>query len=144
MEINLNTKIIDVVNTRITSLHLKDSIDKANILFDQTNKNILPVIVGGDFKGVLFKQNFNAIEKANKFMIKLGEKFIDISPMKVEDFYKKDVKVLSIQSEIIDALEFFVEYRQYYIPIIDEKKFVGLVTPFDVFKYLIELNLYQD
>ena len=138
MEINLNTKIIDVVNTRITSLHPKDSIDKAVTLFEQTNRNILPVVVGEEFKGILHRQNFDRNEKSNTFMIRLGSRQVDVSAMVVEDFYRRDVMVENINTQVIDALQFFVKYRQYYIPVVDGRKFVGLVTPFDIFQFLID------
>ncbi|MBT8233445.1 MAG: CBS domain-containing protein [Saprospiraceae bacterium] len=142
MNINLNTKIIDIVNKKIRTLHPKDSIEHAQIIFQQTDRKILPVVSNHELKGILFKQTFKAIEKTNKFLIKVNKQLVDISPMRVEDFMTTDVKVLSVRSEIIDALEFFTEHRQYYIPIIDIKTFVGLVTPYDFFKFCI--NIYEE
>ncbi len=139
MSINLDSKIIDVVNTKIISLHPKDSIKTATELFNRTNKNLLPVLVGHEFRGVLFKQNFSAVKKANTFLLRVQKTTVDISPMLVEDFYADEVKIMSIKSSIRDAMKFFTTYRQYYIPIIDESKFIGLVTPFDIFKHFLEL-----
>ena len=140
MNINLNTKLIDIVNTKIRTLHPKDSIENAQILFEQTDRKILPVVSNHEFKGILFKQSFKAIDKANKFLIKVDKQMVDISPMRVEDFMTTDVKVLSVRSEIIDALEFFTTHRQYYIPVMEMKAFVGLISPFDFFKFCIELH----
>ena len=124
MKINLDTEINEVVNINIATLHPKDSIERALNLFELKNIKILPVISNQEIKGILFKQNFKAIEKANKFFVKIDKQLFDISPMRVEDFMTTDFKVLSIRSKNIDALEFFIEHRQYYIPIVDMKKFV--------------------
>jgi len=133
-------KIIEIVNTRITSLHPKDSIQKAQLLFDRMEKNIIPVLVGNEFRGVLIRQDFKALEKANKFIVKVKQQMVDVSQMTVEDFYKHDVRVLDVNAKLFDALEFFIANRQYYIPILKDNAFIGLVTPFDVFKYLVKLE----
>ena len=143
MKINLDTEINEVVNLNIATLHPKDSIERALDLFERKNRKILPVISNHEIKGILFKQNFNAIDKVNKFMVKIDRQLFDISPMRVEDFMNTDFKVLSIRSKIIDALDFFTEHRQYYIPIVDIKTFVGLVTPFDIFQYFKELHFFD-
>ena len=143
MKINLDTEINEVVNLNIATLHPKDSIERALDLFERKNRKILPVISNHEIKGILFKQNFKAIDKANKFMVKIDQQLFDISPMRVEDFMNTDFKVLSIRSKIIDALDFFTEHRHYYIPIVDIKTFVGLVTPFDIFQYFKELHFFD-
>ena len=136
--------IAEVVNENITTLHPKDSIDNALRLFELKNKKLIPVISNHEIKGVLFNQNFKAIDKANKFLVRLDKQMYDISSMRVEDFMSTDFKVLSIRSTLIDALEFFLKYRQYYIPIVDMKRFVGLITPFDLFHYFQELHEFDN
>ena len=140
MKTNLYSQVEEVVNKNIRTLHPKDSIERAMDLFEQTNRKILPVVSNQEIKGILFKQNFKAVDKANKFFVKLDRQIYDISPMRVEDFMTTDFKVLSVRSKLIDALNFFLEYRQYYIPVVDMKQFVGLITPFDVFQYFKELH----
>ncbi len=144
MKTNLNTKITEITNTRITTLHPKDTIEKAKAIFDRIKKNILPVVVGNEFRGVLIKQDFQAVNKANKFIVKTGGKMVDISQLRVEDFYKShEIKVLGTESLILEALEFFVTHRQYYIPVLDNNIFIGLVTPFDVFKYILDAEQHK-
>lgn len=140
MKTNLYSQLEEVVNKNIRTLHPKDSIERAMDLFEQTNRKILPVVSNQEIKGILFMQNFKAVDKANKFFVKLDRQIYDISPMRVEDFMTTDFKVLSVRSKLIDALNFFLEYRQYYIPVVDMKQFVGLITPFDVFQYFKELH----
>jgi len=143
MTINLNSPISEIINTRITTLHPKDTIKHAEQLFIQSDRRILPVIVGGKYRGVLQQNNFHTIRKANSFYVKVGNKALDISAMKVEDFYSAKVVTLSTEAYIKDAIELFVKCRQYYIPIVDDDEFVGLVTSYDVFSYILEKNFKQ-
>jgi len=44
MGINLNTKIIDLVNTKFRTLQPRHSIQNAELIFNEINRKILPVL----------------------------------------------------------------------------------------------------
>lgn len=140
MKLNLDSPISEVINTKITSLHPKDTIKHAEELFAQTDRKVLPVLVGGKYRGILYRQNFDTIKKTKSFYVKALDKAIDISPMAIEDVYTTKVVTLNTNACIKDAIELFVRYRQYFIPIVDDDKFIGLVTSYDVCKYILEKN----
>lgn len=137
MNIDLNTKIIDITYSKVTTLHPKDSIKKAELLFSQIDVKVLPVAVGGALRGVLLKGDFRNISKTNQNLIKYFDKQYDFAEMTVEDYMIKDFKVLDIKSKVIDAIRFFKRFRQYYIPIVDDQQLVGMVTPYDVFDFIL-------
>ncbi len=137
LQLDASASIMDVVNTKISTLHPKDTIARAEELFNWTKKNIIPVIVDDRFCGVIIKQEFKSINKANQFIVGVGSARLDISRMLVQDFYNKDTKVLESTATLQDCIEFFLEYRQYFIPVLDKERFLGLVTPFDIFNKLI-------
>jgi len=45
---------------------------------------------------------------------------------------KKDIKTISSEATIEDAAEIFVKYRIHRLPVVDEGKLVGIITPTDL------------
>lgn len=143
MKLYLDCPISEFINTKITSLHPKDTIKHAEQLFDLTDRKVLPVLVGGKYRGILYHQNFDTIKKAKSFYVKIVDKALDTSHMAVEDFYSNRVVTLNSKACLQDAIQLFVRCRQYFIPIVDDDEFVGLVTSYDVFSYILEKNFKQ-
>ena len=137
MNLDLDTKIIDITYSRVTTLHPKDSIKKAELIFSQIDRKVLPVVVNGALRGVLLKGDFKNLTKTSHNLLKYYDKKYDFGEMTVEDYMVKDVKVLDIRYKVIDAIRFFRTYRQYYIPIVDDQQLIGIVTPYDVFDFII-------
>ncbi len=137
MNIDFNDKIIEITNTNIQTLHPKDTLKKAIELFKRTERNILPVTVSNQFKGVLINQKFYPGDHKNQFSITTSFGKVDISHHYVEDYMATEIKCIAAKSSILNAMEFFVRERQYFLPILHDKQFVGLVTPYDVFKYIL-------
>lgn len=137
MNLDLDTKIIDITYSRVTTLHPKDSIKKAELIFSQIDRKVLPVVVNGVLRGVLLKGDFKNLTKTTHNLLKYYDTKYDFGEMTVEDYMVKNVKVLDIKSKVIDAINFFRTHRQYYIPIVDDQQLIGIVTPYDVFDFII-------
>ena len=137
MNLDFDTKIIDITYSRVTTLHPKDSIKKAELIFSQIDVKVLPVVVSGALRGILLKGDFRNLSRTNQNLIKYFDKQYDFAEMTVEDYMVKDVKVLDIKSKVIDAVRFFKKFRQYYIPIVNDQQLVGMVTPYDVFDFIL-------
>lgn len=137
MSPTLERKIIEITNTAILSVHPKDPVKKAKELFQSSEINILPVLVANQFLGVVYRNGFKSMKQVQFIMDRNYDVTVDLDNMPVDAFVDKKIKSLTIDSKIKDALEFFVSNRQYFIPILDEANFIGIVTPFDVFRYLL-------
>lgn len=138
MNINLDTNIIDITHVRMTTVHPKDSIKTAETIFSQIDRSVLPVVVNGALRGILLKADFQNIRKTNNNLLKYYDKKYAFGEMTVEDYMIRNYKVLDINSSLLDAIRFFKANRQYYIPIVEESRLIGLVTPYDVFTSILE------
>ncbi len=134
----LDQNIVEVTNTNILSVHPKDTVKKAKEILDASNRNLLPVLVSNQFVGVVFKKGFQSIRKVQFLMDRNYDVSFDLDKISIDQYVDTSVKSLGVSAKIKDALEFFIEHRQYYIPILDGKNFVGLVTPFDVFQFILK------
>ncbi len=140
MNIDLNIDVLKFMATNITVVHPKESISAAEKNFKRVNKKILPVVSNGDLRGILFDRDFESLNKTNSYIVKISGQNYSFGGMTVEDYMTTDFYVLSVNSKLSDVVKFFTEKRQYYIPIVDDKKLVGFITPFDIFAYLQDLQ----
>ncbi|NNF20777.1 MAG: CBS domain-containing protein [Saprospiraceae bacterium] len=130
-------KITEIMSVRLTTIHPKDNIGKAEMLFKNIDKNVLPVVVNNELKGILLRRDFKSLARTKNYInTRLGGKFT-AQNMTVEDFMTREVKVLLTEKTIKDAIQFFIDYKQYFIPILDGREIVGIVTPHDVFKFIL-------
>lgn len=137
---NFETKITEIMSIKLTTVHPKDSIETAEVLFKRIDKHILPVVVNQELRGVLLRRDFKNLAKTKTYIrTSFGDK-ITIQNMIVEDYMTREVSAFGTEMTIKDAIQFFIENTQYYIPIIDQNKLVGFITPHDVFKFIMKAD----
>ena len=137
----IKKRLIDVLTGKIPDIYLEHFISREPLVVkaSQDVKEALRLLVDYGFAGapvvdeegrplgVVFKKE---LLKALKH---LGEK-----PLKVEEVYNPDVRVLHLKSTIWEAENILSRFGQKLIPVVDDGgKVVGVITRLDIFKNIL-------
>ena len=137
----IKKRLIDVLTGKLPDIYLEHFMSREPLVVkaSQDVKEALRLLVDYGFAGapvvnekgkplgVVFKKE---LLKALKH---LGEK-----PLKVEEIYNPDVRVLHLKSTIWEAENILSRFGQKLIPVVDDSgKVVGVITRLDIFKNIL-------
>ena len=137
---NLLHPVSKIMSTKLLTLNEDDSIGDAKVIFDNNRIHHIPILRGNELAGIVSKSDYlaflNGVDKG-------AVGFIDEAVMevkKINSIMTSGVATMESTEKVNVALEIFTENLFHCIPIVDDKKLVGLITTFDIIKKLNEDN----
>jgi CBS domain-containing protein len=126
----------DIMTKKLITLHPKDKMLRVKEIFEDFNIHHIPVVVAGDVVGIISKTDFNLL---NHISDNSYDKFIQTKLFithTVDEYMTTLVYCLTATNTVGDAIDIFLENKISCLPIIDGKKIIGIVTPFDVMRII--------
>jgi len=136
----LSMSIKEVMSTRLITLHPKDKMSRVKEIFEDFSIHHIPVVVSGELVGILSKTDFNLMSHIAKNSY---DRFVQDKMMKsetVDQYMNKEIYAMTPENTIGEAIEIFLENRIHCLPIVDGYEIVGIVTPYDVLKFINKLK----
>lgn len=134
---NLKEPVSNIMTTDLIILTPKDSLLKAKQIFDSHNIHHIPVVNFRDLVGLLSKSDFllyaNSIGRGNDMEVQDDQK---LEFTLVEQIMVKRLGKLEPDDRIEVAIEVFLTNFFHCLPVVKGNELVGLVTPFDVLKFV--------
>jgi len=118
------------MKTDLVTVHKQDSIYDAIRMLVEKNITGLPVLDDdGTIAGII----------SEKDMLRLLYN-IDDKPGKVEDFMTEGVVSFKQDDSLVDIAESFIENNFRRVPIVEDRKLVGIISRKDIIEYILKLR----
>ena len=135
--INLNESITSLMIKDVLTIGPKSTLMDVADLFDLKHIHHIPVVEGEKLVGLVSKTDFlffrHRVEEA-------AEKSREVERLKqhtVDRIMARNVASLSPNHTLVDALNVFKKNYFHALPIVEDKKLLGIVTPMDIMNYII-------
>ena len=120
-------------------LQLNDGLTQAEILFKKHKVRHLPVVSGDKIVGILSQTDLARISfvdsyDPNNFSVDTTV----YSLFSLEQIMVRNPTSISPDTLIKDAAEIFLKAEFHALPVVQDKKLVGILTTTDLIKYLLE------
>ncbi|MEM6320277.1 MAG: CBS domain-containing protein [Bacteroidota bacterium] len=129
---NVAASITSIMSTNLVTVNCKDALGKAKAIFETHNIHHLPVMDFNTIKGILSKVDLlHFIEGSVRGR---GNGLLEetrLRSWKVEEIMKEKLVTLTTAHTIADALDIFKLNQVHCLPILEEGKLVGILTPHD-------------
>jgi len=133
------TPITKIMSSEVITLHKKDSLSTAEMLFKTNNIRHIPVVDGDIIIGMLSYTDLLRISFADA--VYEDEETIDTvvyNMFTIEQVMAKNLVSVPSTSTIKEVTEILAKKEFHAIPVVDGDKLVGIVTTTDLIKYLLE------
>lgn len=135
----MNESVSNIMIRELTMLGSEEKVGRAAEIFKTKRIHHLPIVDNGVLVGLVTTHD-------------LWKRHIqpdDFEKIVIKDIMTKDLIKLSPDDKIGTAAELFLDNRFHALPIVDEGKIVGLITTFDVLRYMFKKEypnpiLYKD
>lgn len=127
-----------IMSTDLVTVSYKDDLEKAEHLFKTHKIRHIPVVKGDELKGMISYTDLLRISFADA----IGEDEMSIDSVvynmfTIEQVMVKKVVSMPPTSSIKEVAELLTQRDFHSIPIVDNKKLVGIVTTTDLLKFLL-------
>ena len=145
---NLLSPVSSIMTKELITLNPDDALQKVKDIFESERIHHIPIVEDSKLSGLVSKSDYLFFCRTidGKNVDRRLEKF-RLSNYQVSDIMTKGIATLSPDDKINVALEIFKENIFHSIPVIDNNKVVGIVTPYDIIRTLSEdkqaTNTYQ-
>ena len=120
-------------------LQLNDGLSQAEILFKEHNMRHLPVVQGEQIAGIISMTDLARISFVDSY--NPNDFSVDTSVYELfslEQIMVRNPKCIHPNDTVKDAAEHFLAAEYHALPVVENKKLVGIVTTTDLIKYLLE------
>ncbi|MCZ2101206.1 MAG: CBS domain-containing protein [Chitinophagales bacterium] len=124
----MNESVTTIMIKDLTTLHPDDKVGRAAEIFKSKRIHHLPIVEGGDLVGLITTHD-------------LWNRHIppsDFEKIDIKDIMSKKLIKLTPEDKIGTAAELFLDNRFHALPVVDGSKIVGLITTFDVLRYMFK------
>lgn len=134
----LNCTVAEVMSTKMQTLHPKDTLSTARQLFDDYDIHHLPVHVMGEVKGIISLGDLLFLQglPQHSFDKFLKEKIF--STTTVDEVMTARPYTVDADEQLSAALHIMIGKRVNALPVKSDGELVGLLTSYDLLKYLQE------
>ncbi|MDA0793260.1 MAG: CBS domain-containing protein [Bacteroidetes bacterium] len=120
-------------------LQLNDGLTQAEILFKKHKVRHLPVVSGDKIVGILSQTDLARISFVDSYdPNNLSVDTTVYSLFSLEQIMVRNPTSISPDTLIKDAAEIFLKAEFHALPVVQDKKLVGILTTTDLIKYLLE------
>lgn len=132
---NAFATVSTVMTSQLWTIHPEDSLLAAREIFNEHRIHHIPVVHSRQIVGLLSRNDFDCfIAGMNKADAAYESR---LEHAKVEDIMTRRLAKLESDDRINVALEVFSLNRFHALPVVDNGELVGILTPFDIMKALL-------
>ncbi len=129
--------VSNIMTKNVIVLDLSDSINKAEKLFIANNIRHIPVVNQEDVVGII---SYTDLMKVCVSEIDENDENIETTiynQFSLEQIMTKNIVTIEAGASIREVAEIFASNHFRALPVVDEKKIVGIVTTTDLIKYFL-------
>lgn len=129
--------ISEVMNSKLLTLHPKDSISRCKEIFQQYKVHHILVAVSGKLVGILSMGDvimWDSIQANNSDQLLSNRNNPSIAC--VEEIMTKKPVCVRKDDKLSRAIDIMVKYRINALPVVDDESLLGIVTSYDFLKLL--------
>ena len=130
----------EIMSTKLITLHPKDKMSRVKEVFDDFAIHHIPIVVNGELVGIISKTDFDIMRHVAKNSY---DKFVQDKMLRSEtvDLYmNREIYAMTAENTIGEAVEVFLENRIRCLPIVEGYEIIGMVTPYDILKFINKLK----
>lgn len=130
----------EIMSTRLITLHPKDKMSRVKDIFEAFAIHHIPIVVSGNLVGMISKSDYNMVCQISKNNY---DQFIQdkmLNSQCVDEYMNNEVYVMLPDNTIGDAIEVFLNNHLHCLPIVKGKEIIGIVTPYDILKFINKLK----
>jgi len=125
------------MSTDVASVNITQSIKDVSELIEARNIRHVPVVSGDEVIGMMSKTDLQKISFVNNTDgDNVSTAMYDI--LSIEQVMTKDLMTVQSSDTIHRVADILSENEFHALPVVEEKKLVGIVTTTDLIKYLVE------
>jgi acetoin utilization protein AcuB len=136
---NVFAPISSIMTTKIYTVSTEDNLATVKEIFDAHRIHHIPVLHVRQLKGIISLRDFQHFLGGMNYF-KEGEALSQqhLENTKASEIMTAKLAKVEPDDRINVALEVFSENLFHALPVVDEGELVGIVTPFDIMKALLE------
>lgn len=131
-----NEPVKKIMTKDLTTINLRTTLSEAREIFDKISGQHLPVMDGAKIVGMLSYMDLMRVDSGplyNQDPLQADMLLDNIASVK--ETMSENLETLPSSSSIKEATEILSERKFHSLPIVDNKKLVGLVTSTDLLRY---------
>ena len=131
--------ISNIMTKEVITLSCKDDLETAEQIFKKNKIRHIPVVSGDKIIGMLSYTDLLRISFADA--VNEDEESVDTvvyNMFTIEQVMAKNLTTVTSTTSIKEVAEILAKKEFHALPVVDNKKLVGIVTTTDLIKYLIE------
>jgi CBS domain-containing protein len=132
------TPVSDIMSRYIVAVTPNTNVLEVKALFETNHFHHLPVVDNGKLMGIVSKIDVYQVTHCDAlFRSKPDQAFNDrlLKSVLAEEIMSKHLVVLSPTDTVVEAAALFSKNKYHALPVVDNGKFVGLVTTYDLIEY---------
>jgi CBS domain-containing protein len=132
------TPVSDIMSRYIVSVTPNTSVLDIKSLFDANQFHHLPVVEKGKLMGIISKIDVYHVTHCDTlFRSKPDQEFNNrlLKSILAEEIMSRHLVILSPDDSVVEAAALFSKNKYHALPVVDNGKFVGIVTTYDLLEY---------
>lgn len=130
--------ISEIMTKDVITLNTTDSLTTAEKLFKKNHIRHIPVVNGEEIIGMLSYTDLLRISFADAVYEDEGVDTVVYNMFTIEQVMAKNLVHVNSISTIKEVAEILAKNEFHALPVVDDKKLVGIVTTTDLINYLLE------
>ncbi|HZJ83829.1 MAG TPA: CBS domain-containing protein, partial [Clostridia bacterium] len=129
----------DKMTTRPFTISQEHTIPDAHEIMAENNVKRLPVMKNGKLVGIVSKEDILKASPSQATTFSMGEITYLLSKTRISHIMSKDILSISPDALLEEAATLMRDHDIGFLPVIQDKKLVGVITESDIFDSFIEL-----
>lgn len=132
------TPVSDIMSRYIVAVTPNTSVLDIKSLFDANQFHHLPVVDNGNLVGIISQIDVYHVTHCDTlFRSKPDQEFNNrlLKSILAEEIMSRHLVILSPDDTVTDAAALFSKNKYHALPVVDNGKFVGIVTTYDLLEY---------
>ena len=128
-------KVSDVMQKEVVTINEETSLKELRDMFDKFDFNAFPVTKDGTLVGVVTKLDLLKTLTTGRNPTIRG--VLNLWAEKVGDIMRKAVVTVKPSDDLMTVADYMVEFKLRSIPVLENKKLVGIISRTDLMPYVI-------
>lgn len=136
--IKLDESIASLMVKDVLTVGPKSTLMEVADLFDLKHIHHIPVVEDGMLVGLVSKTDFLFFRHRVDVAAEKSREIERLQQHTVDRIMAKNVASLKPDQTLVDALNIFKKNYFHALPVVEDKKLLGIVTPMDIMNYIIK------
>jgi len=132
--------VMNWMSKTVVTVDIDDSMQDAIKLLKEHDINMLPVMEKGKLVGVLTDRDVKKSSASDATTLEIHELLYLVSRIKVQNIMTKDPVTVPSDYTIEETAQVLLEKNISGVPVVDNKRVVGIITQTDIFRAMISLT----